>query len=570
MGSYIVEETSSGRKTLIYKNTKETRLHSAYDPVKEAERSVDSFKKGRASIILVSGLALGYHVPLLRKKFPEDLIVVLENSSDVVKLARKHCPENFADAVIITSISELSVIFETIDMSGFRGIAHYIHRASYQLNQQFYDSLVSDIKQYITSKTSDLLTRFEFERRWIENIFLNLPYMFSSYPVSNLFGKFKGYPGIIVSAGPSLRNNVSMLDKIKDKALIVSVDTAYGVLLKNKISPHIVMTLDAQKYSIKHFLGQKSKEPLLLADIVSYGKISREFPGEKAFSTTSKFYQGADGKTKRETTPAIDWLEKIIGSIGDIQSGGSVATSVFDLLLNLGCDPIILVGQDLAYTGREIHVSGTYHNDDWFPQTNRILNLDTINQKVIRKRKIKYVDSFGGSEPVVSDLVFDLYKGWFEDSATKVPVKVINATEGGARLKNIPENTLEKLALSIKKNNNPPSEVLKNALTGKKFSGKEKLISGLKKGLDDINEIERIANLQQDKLSLTSEIFSIINKSGMESIFMPYLRKINVYLSRNDIDETKASEFIIRDVLSAVENLKVLMSNAHAALVKMQ
>jgi hypothetical protein len=566
MGSYIVEETSSGLKTLIYKNSKDIRLHSAYDPLKEAERSVDSFKKGRSSIILVSGLALGYHVCLLKKKYPDVLLIVLEYSIEVVKLSKKHYPGNIKNALIITSITELSGVFETIDMSGFRGISHYIHRASYQLNQAFYDNLASDIKQYITSKTSDLLTRFEFERRWIENIFLNLPYLFTSYPVSNLFGRFKGYPGIIVSAGPSLRKNVSMLDKIKDKALIVSVDTAYGVLLKNKISPHIVMTLDAQKYSIKHFLGQKSKEPLLLADIVSYGKISRDFPGEKAFSTTSKFYQDIDGNTKRETTPAVDWLEKVIGNIGDIQSGGSVATSVFDLLLNLGCDPIILVGQDLAYTGREIHVSGTYHNDDWLPQTNRILNLDTINQRVIRKRKIKFVESFGGAEPVISDFVFDLYKGWFEDSAAKVPVKVINATEGGARLKNTSENSLEILTLSLKKNINPPSEVLKKALSGKKFSGKEKLISGLKKSLKDLNEISRLSDLDGDMISISSEILSIINKNGMETIFTPFLRKINIYLSRNDIDEIKSSELIIRDVKNAVENLKVLMSNALAAL----
>ncbi len=90
--------------------------------------------------------------------------------------------------------------------------------------------------------------------------------------------------------------------------------------------------------------------------------ILRSYGGPRILSTTSKYFTDRHGNTRRETTPVMDWIERYTEPIGDIQSGGSVATSAFDLLLNLGCDPVILVGQDLAYTGREIHSSGTYHN----------------------------------------------------------------------------------------------------------------------------------------------------------------------------------------------------------------
>ena len=176
----------------------------------------------------------------------------------------------------------------------------------------------------------------------------------------------------------------------------------------------MVMTLDAQKHSLRHFLGLKGPLPPLLADMVSFPHIARSYPGEKIFSTTSKYYTDARGGHKKESTPLMDWIEKFIPPIGDIQSGGSVATSAFDLLLNLGCDPIILVGQDLAYTGREIHCSGTHHNDEWAALYSRFVNLETINQRVVRKRKIKRVEAYGGGL-VISDFVFDLYRGWFED-----------------------------------------------------------------------------------------------------------------------------------------------------------
>ena len=135
----------------------------------------------------------------------------------------------------------------------------------------------------------------------------------------------------------------------------------------------------------------------------------------------------------------MDWVEAHAGPVGDIQSGGSVATSAFDLLLNLGCSPIILVGQDLAYTGREIHCSGTHHNDEWLPRYTRFYNLDTINQNVVRRRKIKYVPAYGGAGTVISDFVFDLYRGWFEDSARKVRCRS-STPPGAAPALPIPRN----------------------------------------------------------------------------------------------------------------------------------
>ena len=399
MGKYKLTDTPAGLKTLIYidpTGSREVKLHSAYNPEIEAERAVDSFKPGRSNLLIVTGLAFGYHVNYLRQKFQNHIIIIIEKDSEVIDLVKKHNPDIIKNISVISSAEELPYILEEIDISIIRGISAYIHRPSYMLYKEFYDSILKDIKEYISSKVSDLLTRFEFEENWINHIFRNAHQIYSSTPVSGLFGKFKGIPGIIVSAGPSLKNNVKILNDLKDKVLIVCVDTALKVLQKYNIVPHIVMTLDSQKYSLKHFLGLMDSKAILMADIVSYPRLIESYKGEKILSTTSKFYNDLKGNSKRETTPVWDWMENFTGPIGDIQSGGSVATSVFDLLLNLGCESIILVGQDLAYTGREIHCTGTYHNDEWLPKTSRFTNLESINQNVIRKRKIKYIEAYKG------------------------------------------------------------------------------------------------------------------------------------------------------------------------------
>ena len=77
------------------------------------------------------------------------------------------------------------------------------------------------------------------------------------------------------------------------------------------------------------------------------------FPDASIFLIlTAKFQVDASGKPFREVTAGGDIVTEKIGDIGDVQSGGSVATSAFDILRQMGFSPIYLVGQDLAYTGR--------------------------------------------------------------------------------------------------------------------------------------------------------------------------------------------------------------------------
>lgn len=563
MGEYTIKDTPSGFRTLLHTGPggREVRLHSAYDPMREAERSAGTFMKGRASLIIVCGLGLGYHVRALKERFPGCVCIVLERDRTVTDLARSAYPRHLDGVGVIHDSADLSPLFEAMDFSTFLGAATFIHRPSYSLDQAFYDGLMGDIRQYLSSKLSDLLTRFEFEERWMENILRNVRHVFTSVPVGALFGKFRNYPGIIVSAGPSLRKNVHQLRLLRNRALIVCVDTAYRVLQRSGVAPHIVMTLDAQRYSMKHFIGTKDDGAWLLADLVSFPRILDGRGGPKIISTTSKFYTGIDGSLKRETTPLMDWVEQYIRPVGDIQSGGSVATSVFDFLLNLGCSPIILVGQDLAYTGREIHCSGTYHNDEWLARTTRFLNLDTINQDVIRKRKIKRVQAFGGEGTVVSDFVFDLYKGWFEDSAAKVGVPVINATEGGARIRNMEESALADIFTRLPIPIVNPAGVLDKVLTERRSDQPALLLSRVILAMEKIAEIRRLTEGRESGSGVDDEILARLATEGdAGKILIPFLKKTFIYLARHEeLDPERASRLYFKEVLAAAKKIERLL-----------
>jgi hypothetical protein len=551
--TYYVQDTPSGAKTLVAKNDREVRIHSAFDPLKEASRSIGSFNPGRKGYIVALGLGLGYHIAELRKKFPNRTVIAVERDNEVAAIAKKECPSNIDGITIISAQSDLSMIFEEIDISEFRGFSVFTYRPSYLIDPKFYDHIIIEMNRYASSKISDLLTRFEFEEKWAANILENIPHLFTSSSVRPLFGAFLGYPGIIVSAGPSLKKNVRLLSELRDRALICCVDTSAKVLHRLGISPHIIMALDAQPHSIRHFLGGSPKGTVLLADLVSCPKVARDYSGMKIFSTTAKYFNDEHGKVKREPTPLMDWVELSVPDIGDIQSGGSVATSLFDFLLNAGCDPIILVGQDLAYTGREIHTSGTYHNDEWLTHTTRTFSLDTINQKVIRKRKIKYTEAWGGGT-VITDFVLDLYRQWFEDSIGKVGLRVVNATEGGARINGAEETTLAALSASLQGKTITPEEILISSIGRAPHRDVKPFFDALVRARDSI---QPLVSFNDDPENF-SRALGILADAKLARIFSPYLKKTNAYLNRHpELPHDRVDALLAKDIIRAA---KILVS----------
>lgn len=560
MSRYEVTQTPAGLPTLLYRDgIRVARIHSAYDPVAEAERAAAGFNPGRATTVAVAGLGLGYHIAALKRRFPGLTFIAVERDPEVVAAAQKNCPHNLEGVAIVTSISGIADIFETVDMSSFRGVARYLHRPSYLLDRDFYDAVFNDIAQYAASKISDLLTRLEFEERWVMNILANIHHIFSACPVRRLFGAFRGCPGVIVSAGPSLRKNVSLLEPLRQRAVIIAVDTAIGVLNKSGVNPHIVMTLDAQRHSVRHFFGWRG-DAILCADIVSYPPVMREWKGLKVISATSKYYTSAEGKTVRETTPLMGWIEQYTDSIGDIQSGGSVATSAFDLLLNMGCACIILVGQDLAYTGREIHCSGTYHNDEWLPRVNRLGGLDAINQGVIRRRKIKRVAAYGGQGTVVSDFVFDLYRSWFEDSARKVAIPILNATEGGARIIGAIEQSLAGIIENLPILNPTPEEILGRIMAVPQSVKPIRLIEAMRAAISHL----RLLGDALDKGGELSRVEECANAEIIRPILQPFMRRSRLFAARYQASASvdEASAWALNDIRAAVTRLLPAMKDA--------
>jgi hypothetical protein len=89
----------------------------------------------------------------------------------------------------------------------------------------------------------------------------------------------------------------------------------------------------------------------------------------------------------------------------------------------MGAAPVILIGQDLAYTGGASHATGYFN-----PQTLEERKL------TVKENGYREIDGYWGDK-VYTDRQLDSFRQWYEGYIIHNPSEVvINATEGGAKI----------------------------------------------------------------------------------------------------------------------------------------
>ncbi|TGK14198.1 motility associated factor glycosyltransferase family protein [Leptospira stimsonii] len=548
-------------------------LSSTVAPLTQALRSLQAQKISATDLVAVIGLGNPHLIYEVHKNLePGQILLLIDEHPELIFSLWDGILEPVMDVPgrhLFLGHSALNLLWnylESLPVERVSGIRIFRNTASTSLNEMYYVELEVKIRKILSSKMSDLLTKFEFERIWVRNTFVNT----ANFPDSKnprtrvelLKEKFANTPAMLVSAGPSLRSQCEWISKVRDKVFLFSCDTSLKALLKFGIIPDGVITLDAQTHSFFHFMGAESSNVPLFADLVSSPPILRSQKFSKiVHSLTAKYVVDASGELKREVTAGSKTAEKILGTIGDIQSGGSVATTAFDLLRNLGCKPIFLVGQDLAYSGREIHSTGTHHNEKWLTLLNRTQSLERINEMIIRKRNTRLVPSAGGGE-VLTDYVLDLYRHWFEESFQTLDFPVYNVNVRGARIENC-EN------VSIEKANSILSQFSDHGYYWKKFlpwneeqdpevssetaeTFRRELLEKIKNVLDTFSE----PSIREESYeSILSEFRNKI--SGWEDLGY-LIRKTEIYILRHKdtLDEIRKKNLFLGSVLKEFTGLK--------------
>lgn len=457
-GQTSIEWSPEKAKTKFVKLTRR-------DPQRDALRQIGNFVLKRGYIAVVMGISSLAVIEKLHRQMLEnnwEALLLVEADALFAQKVFDMFPHFFEHSAIVTphNIEDIERFLDFFSAEQWLGYRIFSTAAVVKIDKHFYSLAEEKIKQGFSSRLSDLFTRLEFEPRWILNTFSQVMHFHKAKPISSLFeicSKIKCPSAILVSSGPSLRKALPWLKKNQKKIFIACADSAYRVLHRFGITPHLIISLDSQVFTVRHFgglpSGSKNKFPFLYADLSANPQITSLWQGPLFFGMSAA-YNKNHLQQERHVTPGCDFLEDFFSwkkgeYPGDIQSGGSVSTSLFDVLRNMGFQKIYLVGQDSGFTGHEFHVMGTHHNDAWLPTLKRTRTLEDINFKLIQKRSTRLLSSIKGKR-IKADYVMSLYRLWFEQAAAVLAIEVYNVAEDGVPIENISSQKLSQIDLDEK------------------------------------------------------------------------------------------------------------------------
>lgn len=403
-------------------------LHSRYDPEVEAERFAEGVTIDEHFCFVIGGFGLGYHLRAIHKRLTSECVVVVTEPS-LALLAAALAAVDLSDLlgdgrlIVLTDADKARLHGRLSPHTALMmlGTQFVSHPASQRAAGPFHASmrrLITDYAAYSRTTIMTLLSNAEITCR---NVAHNLARYVSTPPIDLLRDRFKGTPGIVVSAGPSLRRNVDLLAQAKGRAVICAVQTTLKPLLARGITPDFVTSLDFHEISGHYFEGATGLEDVhLVAEPKATWHVLDGYPGPVSllFNDFARLLIG-DELANRDGLPA----------------GATVAHLAFYLARYMGCDPIILIGQDLAYTGHVFYVPGVEIHRTWRSELNRFNTLETKEwERIVRNRKILRTVPDNNGQPVYTDDLLFTYLEQFEKDIVSTAARVINATEGGARI----------------------------------------------------------------------------------------------------------------------------------------
>lgn len=395
------------------------------------------------TLLVVFGIGTGYLAKYLRQvtSLP---VVVFEPNVGLLRLLLESGPLDFDDIEIITNHHDLSLIWGRY--SGRRRDAVVINTPGYSTAfPEDCAALSSALTRLVERVTINNNTYRKRAQTWVLDMLENLPLLEQSTPLLSLTGAFAGVPAFIVGAGPSLDKNIDELRRAKHKGIVFAANSSALALAKRDIAPHIVCCLESIDIS------ERLRTLPYLDDVI------------RAFSLSSHPNSLRVGSGPlmpfHEALPQYSGPVEAITRVPGVSVCGSVSTAAFSLAQALGCSPIVLIGQDMAFTDGATYAGGTGYETSratvdkatgrvelhWNEQI-QSLHGDQHGARHNAEPLVEAV-AWGGEGTVVSGPSFMAINSWLESTAAVgegvgTSVRYVNATEGGARVLGFTEERL--------------------------------------------------------------------------------------------------------------------------------
>lgn len=424
--STVYEESEATHSSAGYMEINERKylLHSKYEPIKEAKKIVEKIDYDRDSLIIVFGLGLGYHLFELKNRISKDTrVFIIEHNLDALKNALLN-----VDLSPIFDSPQFLLLFgnkEMIDLQVMVQVGANFYNMALNMqvislpNYYIYKKENLYALKQINNRITNILISYgnDLEDMFVgfRNNYLNVDAAMESNSIVEINDKYKNKPAIIVASGPSLEKNMHHLKDAYGKALILTCDASLRACESLGVKPDAMASIERDKptYDFYYKNREIDKDIVLLGPGVLWPDIYSEYKGKKIIM--SKSGEGIE-----------NWWHSHFSNIEFVGQGYSCANVAFAAAVKAGCNPIILVGQDLAYTDGKNHSNITHHEEEEY---------ENDDKEADRDEAVVYLEDYEGNL-LKSHWVYKIFKEWFEYQITINPqLTVIDATEGGAYIK---------------------------------------------------------------------------------------------------------------------------------------
>ncbi len=411
------------------------RYHSINEEA-EIERVLDSIEFNRHNNYIVFGVQYSGLIRAIRKKMSSfstmTLIEIAQDHRLLWDITEADAHELISDKRVVTLLGSEKEIISTLDgvfrdmmkiynlkNTVFLSMPYFkcVHPHSYtKIAGALFERLNTIISSYGNDVEDTLHGMDNFTNTW--------PHLMQGQPIQQYKKALQGLPALIVGAGPSLDKNLDVIKAMQEKVIIFCADASYEKLLNHGIVPHVVSSVERVELTTKFFDNIPTRD-----DVVFMGpSIVR---GETLEKFTRKIFTGRVGDG------FFNDINRVLG-FESIDIGGNVACVQFACAEALGCDPLIFVGVDLAYTDGKTHAEGigTFFTEDVIEE------YRTLTTRV-RGQNGEYLETLDN---------FMHARVWLENKVmlNTDGTRFINASEGGALIEGMSHRPLSEVLESLK------------------------------------------------------------------------------------------------------------------------
>lgn len=409
------------------------RLASGRRPLEEAARLAGRFEASEAGVAVVLGFGVGHHVRLLAEKLGRaGVVLVYEPDAALLRAVLERV--DLSDVFERCNVAVLTRAEPGAIGAALRGAEVAVSLGAKMLEHgpsgprlgagaaAFGEALTTAVRAI----RANVVTTLMQTETSLRNGLMNLDFYASAPGIGELSGIAAGRPAVVVSAGPSLARNMRLLAEpgVRDRVVIVAVQTVLRQLLEAGIRPHFVTALDHHEISARFYEGLTARDVegvTLVVEPKANPAILEAFPGavrcvhDRMVSSLLGSGFPHDGC--------------------ELDPGATVAHMAYSLARHMGCDPVVLIGQDLGFTDGQYYAPGAAIHDVWAGELNEFNTIETMEwQRIVRNR--------GNLHPAIDHLGRRVYTDeqmsaylvqfvrMFEADAAR-GLRTIDATEGG-------------------------------------------------------------------------------------------------------------------------------------------